>query len=218
MVQGDDGKVANAPRKSCGGYTTPRGCCYDGKYIGEGKTLRISACKWCTCKSGHRICQVMDCAIPPKGCRYIQTATECCKLVCDKGCTYNGIFIPEGQSKTVAPCQYGYCNGGKVALAIADCAPPPPGCRYESTMEECCKMICDKGCNYNGILIPEGESKVVAPCQYGYCNGGKVAIAIMDCARPPLNCNYEPTLENCCNLICNGPPIDELSVETAPKV
>lgn len=187
------------------------GCCYSGRYIQEGKTLQISGCESCTCKLGKPICHVMDCAKPPAGCHHVQTATECCKLVC-KGCTYKGIFIPEGEYRTVAPCQYAYCFGGEVAIAIADCGPLQPGCRYESTMEECCKLICD-GCIYNGIHIPEGENRPVAPCQFGYCDGGKVSIAIADCARPPVGYHYESTLEQCCKLVCDA--IDEVQIGVA---
>lgn len=188
------------------------GCCYNGKYIQEGKTLQISGCESCACKLGKPICLSIGCAKPPAGCHHVQTATECCKLVCN-GCTYTGIFIPEGDYRTVAPCTYAYCFGGEVAIAIADCGPYEPGCRYESTMKECCKLICD--CDYNGIHIPEGENRPVAPCKFGYCNGGKVTIAIADCTRPPLGCHYEPTLKRCCNLVCDG-SIDKVSMDVAP--
>lgn len=184
-----------------------KGCNYNGKYIPNGTTLQVTSCESCTCDNGRVFCAVKDCAQPPPGCTFVRTATECCKLQCKKGCVYNGIFIPEGTTSTVAPCTYGTCDGGKVFIAIADCAPPPQGCRYESTIEQCCKMICEKGCNYNGIFIPEGTTSTVAPCTYGTCDGGKVFIAIADCAAPPVGCRYESTMEQCCRLVCDNPPI-----------
>lgn len=121
------------------------------------------------------------------------------------GCTHNGIFIPEGQTRTLAPCQYGTCKRGKVSISIADCPPPQDGCRYESTMEECCKKICVKGCTYNGIFIPEGQTKTVAPCEFASCINGQVALAVADCLAPRKGCRIESTIEECCKQICDGP-------------
>ena len=60
-----------------------------------------------------------------------------------------------------------------------------------------------KGCQYEGTFILEGEMKKVAPCKYCNCDNGETYCAIQDCARPPANCYYtEPTMEQCCNLVC----------------
>lgn len=211
IVQAADKVTVAVPKEACvqSRFKLP-GCYYKGRFIGEGKTVQISVCESCTCECGNPICYVMDCARPPAGCSYMQTVTECCKLVCKKGCTYNGIIIPEGETRTVAPCQYGTCSGGQVFIAIADCALPNPGCHYESTMEECCKEICDEGCNYSGIIIPEGETRPVAPCEWADCSGGVVSVKVADCQQPQPGCHLESTLEECCKQVCDGaiePPV-----------
>ncbi len=178
------------------------GCCYRGKFIGEGKSLQISACESCTCTRGKSICQIMDCAKPPEGCSITQTATECCKLTCT-GCNYNGIFIPEGETKTVAPCTYGTCSGGEVMIAMADCGPLQPGCRYESTMDECCKQICTE-CNHFGIIIREGETETIEPCEYGTCTNGVITSVIERCGAEVAGCRYESSMLKCCDLVCDG--------------
>lgn len=184
-----------------------KGCIYNGKCIPDGTTFQASSCESCTCDGGRVFCTVQDCAAPPPGCSYVSTATECCKLICNKGCVYNGIFIPGGTTATVEPCTYATCDNGEVFIAMADCAAPPEGCRYEPTIEECCNLNCEEGCFYNGIFIPEGTTSTVKPCTYGTCDGGTVFIAVADCAAPPEGCRYESTLEQCCRLVCDNPPI-----------
>ncbi|XP_037050026.1 kielin/chordin-like protein isoform X2 [Bradysia coprophila] len=205
LAWGDD-KSAAVTLSSNACFRRPirqRGCCHNGIYIPEGQTKTVAPCQYGMCTRGRVNIAIADCPPLQSGCRYESSMTECCKLICDVGCTYNGILIAEGETKTIAPCEFATCINGELGIMVADCAAPEEGCRIESTMEYCCKKICDVGCKYNGTIIPEGETLKIAPCKFATCMNGEIGIAIQDCARPREGCRYEPTIEECCNMICD---------------
>ncbi|XP_035692529.1 kielin/chordin-like protein isoform X1 [Branchiostoma floridae] len=103
-----------------------------------------------------------------------------------KGCWYNDVFIPVGKKHkpddcTTCTCEAAGAEPECVAIACIALYCPNP----EYIPGQCCP-VCPPGCMYGDVFIAVGTTYQPDPCTWCSCqeDGGEVACAVVDCARP----------------------------------
>lgn len=127
----------------CPRYECNQGCQYEGTFIPEGETVEASTCTFCHCYNGEAACYVVDCAMPPEGCKAIPSGQCCPSYDCSPNCYYQNQVIEDKTSVNITPCETCECNNGNISCYERGCPAPSPGCFYDNSIE-CCSLVCCK--------------------------------------------------------------------------
>eukprot|EP00049_Salpingoeca_infusionum_P012472 m.228252 g.228252 ORF g.228252 m.228252 type:complete len:672 (+) comp15190_c0_seq1:1427-3442(+) len=188
-------------------------------FCSAGFMLGEDGCPVCKCNPDCSMvkCPAPECK-PSKGCYYEKDPSDCCgcgKLVCEpKSTDSTPSMTPIVDPTPITPspcnpvmcemlCPFGFkldedgcemceCNIScdTVRCMPLQCAPPPPGCRYQKSEYDCCscgELVCDS----------TSSPSTDAECDPSTC-------MVPGCPAPPADCDYiQMTFDDCgCQLDC----------------